>query len=118
MQLTGQNWFTRSLLTIGSCIHNLFFKNRRKAVTQRKLAANERVENSDGEWINQFYEKQCHVFIVLFTLILWCTSDWLFAKVIPICYLQSDPRSHYLHMLALTCPLVQEDSMHLIGSVH
>ena len=66
MQLTGQNRFTMSLLTNGSCIRNLFFKNGRKAVTQRKLAANERVENSDGEWINQFYEKQCHVFIVLF----------------------------------------------------
>ena len=46
------------------------------------------------------------VHIVLFTF--QHTSDRLFAKLIPIGYLQSsDPRSHYIRMLALTCLLVE-----------
>ena len=58
-----------------------------------------RVANGDGKWINQFCKKQCHVwcFIVLFTFLV---HFWML-----IC--KSDPCSHYLCVLALTCPLVE-----------
>ena len=49
-------------------------------------------------------------FIVLFPF--FSASEGLSAKVIPIGYLQSDPRLHNLHVLALTCPLVEYFASH------
>ena len=68
MQLTGQNWFTRSLscsykMTNGSPVHKLFFKNWRSQESivreSTELTVNERVE--DGESMAMPNEKQCHV---------------------------------------------------------
>ena len=76
MQLTGQNQFTRSLsggyrMTNGSCVRQLFFKNRRshqkkhskcQVCESTELTVDERTE--DGEsvvMLNEFHKKQCHI---------------------------------------------------------
>ena len=72
MQLTGQNWFTRSLsgrykMTDGSRVRKLFLRTR-EAIKESvvleltELAVDECIE--DGESMampNEFYKKQCHV---------------------------------------------------------
>ena len=68
--------------------------------------------NGDDECFNQFYEKQCHSF----------NSPFHISSALLICYLQSDPRSHYLRVLALTCPFMEyfaspTPNFHLVRAV-
>ena len=88
---TAQSWFGQTRLQAIkwrlAVVRKLFFSLRlgeatkERAVSERKLAVDERVENGDGEWFN---EKQCR---------LWCfyspfhiSSALLigYCKVIPI----------------------------------
>ena len=110
---TGQNRFTRSLTggyetMNGHRVYTSYSLGMEgeaiKESIVRKLAV-KRVENSDGERFN--HSAMSAVFIVLFTFLA------LFRLVIcKIGCLQSDPHSHYLSMLALTCPLVEYFASH------
>ena len=102
MQLSGQNWFTRSLsggykMTNGS---RVLFKNWRRSHQRNcSLWVNESSQSMSAlRMVNKFYKKQCHV---------GCFSSPFSSLVyfwFVIC--KSDPRLYYLHLLALTCPLV------------
>ena len=54
MQLTGQNWFTRSLsgsykMMNGSRVRNLFFKNEENVVHESTETRSRVLMNGDGE---------------------------------------------------------------------
>ena len=81
MQLTGQNWLTRSLsgsykITNGSRVHKLFFYSSRmegEAIKETVLResmespVNEFVEDGKWRWRmvmgNEFYKKPCLMFL-------------------------------------------------------
>ena len=134
VQLTGQNRFTRSFsggykMMNGSCV--------RKLERVRCRCQGCEVERSESmetcrRWVYRGWWKamvndstnsmrsraMSDVFIVLSTFL---AHFW--SKVIPIGYLQSDPRSYCLCMLAVTCPLVEYfaspiPNVRLIRAVH
>ena len=108
MQLTGQNRFTRSLsggykMTNGSHVRKLFFKNGRRSHQKKHsswVKGNSLSRVEDGKWwwrmVSIRSSAMSDVFVVLFT--------FLAHFQLVIC--KSDPCSPYLHVLALTCPLV------------
>ena len=63
-----------------------------------------RMVNGDGKWFNQINGKQCHV---------WCLYSSF--HISSAGYLQSDPHSHYLRVLALMWNISLQN---LIREVH
>ena len=111
MQLTGQNWFTRSLSGGYKMTNVVSLRTEGEAIKEsvvRESTAETRSRWARWGWKmameNEFYKKQCHsdVYIVLFA---FPAHFWLV-----IC--KSDPCLYYLCVPALTCPLILSRTQH------
>ena len=94
MQLTGQKWFTRSLsgsykMTNGSRVR--MKEAIKESVVHESTETHSRWACRGWRWWEAV--PMSDVFVVFFH----------FSSALLIGYLQSDPRSHYLHVLAVTC---------------